>query len=44
MNVSVIVPTMNEELGISTVLKSILNDYEKIVIDKSTDKTAEMVL
>ena len=49
MDVSVVLPTMNEEEAIKVVLpriKEVLDetglDYEIIVVDKSTDRTAEM--
>lgn len=49
MDVSVVLPTMNEEKAIKVVLpkiKEVLDeiglDYEIIVVDKSTDRTAEI--
>jgi glycosyltransferase involved in cell wall biosynthesis len=42
MKVSVIVPTMDEENAIEGVIKEIPKGYEIVVVDNSTDRTAEI--
>jgi dolichol-phosphate mannosyltransferase len=42
MKVSVVIPTMNEEAAIEEVIKEIPKGYEVVVVDNSTDRTAEI--